>query len=920
MSAKWRRSQAWDDQHFPRWGWPLKFTLRAFSSIWLAVILLILVALYGVLASVPIGLIALAPTYAVYGLTVLLAMGLLAALPAWAISRAVPAPRRGSRFFLGLSSFLLLGAVSVWLWWILVWPPLHYDPAKGTGLRFFADFVERYQSVTLRRLPGVEMSELEFYGWWPLRVILLAFVLNMVIATARRIEFTFKNLGVLTVHSGIILIALGSVYYNTNKLEGDTLLLAGPPDPATGIPAVGPPQSGFHDNTRVALHLSFGGAFEQRPIPDLPRYNAYNLRAVTGATASDSARPNSPWSDPEADARTLDIPLPPPTNPAVDRALRKRLEAAGFSAAETALMLARGVTASEFVTLGSRASNLPEETLRELVRRTIARSLSLRVVGYSPYAELMPDYVKADLAQRLPNDPPRPVWFLRTLRAGESKPAPDAPAIFVLPGLPTTRVESDGALSMEYTLGRFGGMNEDRFRDLSERLPAGTTHAIVVEIPAVKDASGQPVRVVRPVAPGVKFAVAGTGYVIEVKGLDPQPEFPIITPGYEGTTSSVARLTITTPTGESFDRWVYHRFPEISQDLVPGQGDNGMPKRRTTDPAIRVGFIDASASIAVYVDSPAPEVVRAVVRRQGGDVLVLPPSPIATPIPVLSDQLALAITDRWEHSTPVERPVPVPEMRQDRSRLGTHDEAALALEVSWHDDTIPHGQAWSRILWLPFTKYMDNSRPTERALTLPDGRNLTLAFGRIHHTLPGMNLRLKDFEMIAYDHRGSPRDYQSTIMVDSTTGRFEDYEHVASLNYPLTAPFIWSDSRGFLGNLIGTFAAGLNPAQFKFSQAGWDAGGWQETQRLADSGQLKRPFAKFTILQVGNNPGIHIIALGGILMGLGIPWAFYVKPWLVQREKRRIQAQLAAGTYIKPTKAAQPAEPITQPVPQEVFP
>ncbi|MEO1510524.1 MAG: hypothetical protein AAFU70_00470, partial [Planctomycetota bacterium] len=46
--------------------------------------------------------------------------------------------------------------------------------------------------------------------------------------------------------------------------------------------------------------------------------------------------------------------------------------------------------------------------------------------------------------------------------------------------------------------------------------------------------------------------------------------------------------------------------------------------------------------------------------------------------------------------------------------------------------------------------------------------------------------------------------------------------------------------------------------------------------------------ARFTILQVGNNPGIHLIAIGGVLIGLGTPWAFYVKPWLVRRERERL--------------------------------
>jgi hypothetical protein len=77
---------------------------------------------------------------------------------------------------------------------------------------------------------------------------------------------------------------------------------------------------------------------------------------------------------------------------------------------------------------------------------------------------------------------------------------------------------------------------------------------------------------------------------------------------------------------------------------------------------------------------------------------------------------------------------------------------------------------------------------------------------------------------------------------------------------------------------------------------------WTQSQQMVDSGQAKRPFVRYTILGVGNNPGIHIIALGSILMGVGIPWAFYVKPLLVQRKKRKIQQQLADGTYVRPPR------------------
>ncbi|MFN5661605.1 MAG: hypothetical protein ACK48N_05905, partial [Planctomyces sp.] len=98
-----------------------------------------------------------------------------------------------------------------------------------------------------------------------------------------------------------------------------------------------------------------------------------------------------------------------------------------------------------------------------------------------------------------------------------------------------------------------------------------------------------------------------------------------------------------------------------------------------------------------------------------------------------------------------------------------------------------------------------------------------------------------------------------------------------------------------VANVYWSIMDTLGPSRFKFSQNGWDAQGWARTREQAEAGQLPRPFAQFTILGVGNNPGIHIIALGGILMVLGIPWAFYVKPALLRRRKLAIQRELMAA-------------------------
>ena len=900
MSEKARRSRAWDDANLQ--GpllWPVKQLLRAFSSITLAVILLVSVAVYGATASIPVGLLVLGLTYAIYGLTILAAIVLLAGLPAWLLHRSLKASRgagkRSSREFVApFAALLVLAPLAVFLWYRFAWPALHYDPAIGTGLKLFADFVYEYKSVTIRRLPGVEMSELEYYSWWPLRVILLVFVVNMVTATVRRIDFNFKNIGVLTVHTGIVTIALGSIYYSGLKLEGDTLLLAGPVDPEKGLPGVGPSQDIFYDNTDVSLWVSQDRGWEQRQLSSVPRYNNYNLSAISGLSAWETSRRHAPWHHDHASDKT-----------------------GAYGEHNHAPSRDLSLAVPHKADLAGGVPTLVDSDLR------------FRIVGYCYYAEAVTDWIKVDPAQQrgVSSEPDNPlrIVFLHSGLPDEKGVVSEADPVFaytLLPAIPAQRLSTrfDGeqpVLSVEYTQANAGpgsAMPAQRWQDLAEPLPEDTTHALVIELPGT---DGTPTRTVAPVSVGQSIKVGD--FAVRLDELHAKPPFPIITKGYEKATSAVAVVSITPPAsineGKPFTRYVYSRFPEINQDIM-GTREDGRPIRSSANPSIRVAFIEAD-HLAVYFDEPqgASGQVRAIVRQPGGKVRVIDDlsktdqGALASASPDTEglwlrnavDKLSFRVGARWANAMQVDRPSPVPSIDQNKEDVGTHGKAMLAVEVT---STAPSLQGWKQVTWLPFSRYMGMGLGNERTLATPDGRFLTLSFGRTVHRFPTFALQLMDFQMIAYDHRGSPRDYQSVVRVSPMTDmgqrpEFKSYEHVTKLNEPLMAPFNFSEDRGLLANIFGRLASGLSPHQFKLSQAGWDQSGWNQTQAQADAGQIPRPYAKFTILGVGNNPGIHVIALGSILMGMGIPWAFYVKPWLVQRERKRLQelarARPAAG-------------------------
>lgn len=853
MSKKWQQNKAWEDANLIGVLTPVRLLLRMFSSIPTAVVLLLFVSLYATLASVPVGMIARIPTLLIDSALylALLAIPILPVL--YFVRKGMLQSSPPARFLVMFIITMVMMVALTLLWRTAIWPSLKYHTSDGSGFMLFRDFVEQYKSTTVRRMPYLEMTETQFYAWWPMRLALVLFVINMIVATIRRIEFNFKNLGVLSVHTGIVIIALGSIFYQRFKLEGDTLL------PAGNGAVAGPAQRAFYDRQDVALYIAQARTpnaqpqFEQRPLTRLPLYNAYGLEAgiPEGAvTLSQILKREVLDTD---QGRTLDQPLPEGAGTLVDR------------------------------------------------------DIMFRAVGFAPYADLDDEWFEADEPQSGEPNPYRKIDLYFTRGATEDQ-KPDSDPIFMFPfflGEPANRIRFNDLMAIEYTR----GMDEQRWSDLQTDFRTSFTHGLIIEVP------GTGFRVALPVGDSTRIPLGNTGWSVAVEQLAPEPPFPIITPGYENATSSVAVLNLTkaataTEPARNFSRWVFHRFPELNQDLTPSP--SGRPVRTDPDPSIRIAYVDAS-KLQLYLDeqtnAQGEEVIRAIVRQPTGEVRVVENLDDGWLLDIIPnaqrDRLDLRLAEHWPHAQRISRPVPVPFKDRDKSVAGSYSRALVAIEVSLPANATR--EAWSQIVWLPFAQYVSIQTDQRTKVTLPDGRNIMLAFGRYQRPLPGFELALVDFEMIAYDHRGAPRDYQSIVRVmpnpfyAGPKPNFETFDHVVKLNNPLRAPYHWDPDKSWLTNSITRLRAGMDPNQFKLSQSGWDRSGWMQSQQMVDQGQLDEPRANFTILGVGNNPGIHIIALGSIFMSIGIPWAFYFKPYLVKREKQRLAALHANR---KPKEAA----------------
>src|SRR5690349_1918927 len=69
-----------------------------------------------------------------------------------------------------------------------------------------------------------EMSDLEFFNAWPLKVLMGLLVANLAVVTYTRIPFTPPRYGVWCVHAGIVTLIYGAALYYHNKVEGLALV------------------------------------------------------------------------------------------------------------------------------------------------------------------------------------------------------------------------------------------------------------------------------------------------------------------------------------------------------------------------------------------------------------------------------------------------------------------------------------------------------------------------------------------------------------------------------------------------------------------------------------------------------------------------------------------------------------------------
>lgn len=376
------------------------------------------------------------------------------------------------------------------------------------------------------------------------------------------------------------------------------------------------------------------------------------------------------------------------------------------------------------------------------------------------------------------------------------------------------------------------------------------------------------------VEPGKTYNVGKTGYVITVENYLPNWRT------MQGEIVDLLTFMVKSPTMEFRRQVIPGRSTPTDWKLdEPGAGPMGKRQDKPLDDKFRTAysFNDPMRLLAtdlrerhLLLTTPgAGEVVHLTIgqgsrveRLTGGkgsiEVVQVPPRGPFQP-KLTAEELASfpKITlgfERAENLQRIDQVIDTPKAHRDRDEGAAGVRQVLSVRITAGD--------WSEIYHIPFAQYAAEADSFWRGrdILIPGAqRPFRLQLSNSLHEMPA-RVTLAAFDLIPYQggqkSAGSlMRDFKSTLEVESreTGAKMTD---VAHMNHPVyierARPWFMPDESWLL------------------FQAQWDPQG-----------------QRFSVIGVGNRPGVVTMTVGSIMIGAGLLYAFYVKPIIIQRNKRR---------------------------------
>lgn len=802
------------------------------------------------------------------------------------VNASNPSTAHGSRQKEMLSAILeRLSSVRLGITMMIVLFFYSWLGSAGLFYPVFAYGGVEWRHVMVRQFRIFEMTEFEWFHTWFFIANCAAICLNLTVVTLRKIPFNAMKLGVWMIHSGVIILAIGSVMYFMLKVEGDSpvvrrsIQIEIPGSPGISMPAL--------LGSSATLDTE-DGVWEFEVTAAIPEYELLTEGLEGTATLSVTVQVVDPQG--ETFFRQLLDGLPEYTEDAirVDPASNngrpfirvKQVESyGGASLVEPALQMRLVPLAQQYFWV--------KDTFAIAHRKAGSSDpwTQHAINGMPRYNDYVPSQVLDTVAARLVWPPTGvdqfPLFGLdlpvaggvadggfhvhgylryavmqeRWLKGPVDEPMnPVADIAVVLPDGTEVRrqlaaFDDDANESFEGRIGLRWVDTEDELRLLSES--AGTV-SLKVEIDGSESVHTLETPPVGDEQEPEFIDISDTGYAFRVRQLNLDLQID-----RDAEPVDLVVIEYQTPGGDVVTRWVFGD-PQATVDLDPA---------RAEAEGSQLGTVAPDPAIVTTLLAGEPDHIIAIGSAVDGAVLLdeRNPFPGATIVPDQRIDLGgVELELRSLHMNAVRdsRPVIVPRSQRDadveRGLLAAH--ALVEFET----------EAGPRAEWVRFHTYsFDDPRLWNTNLgafdplvyTAPDGSEREMILTRIRLELP-TPVALDDFNLIAHvggftGETGSIRDWQSVV-------RFgEDFDTAEPVTVRVNGP----QEHGGMW----------------YFQSFWDA------PRQGIPGKL------FTGLGVGNREGVFTALFGSTLTVIGMIYTFYVKPIIQRRRSEAIRRVAVQG-------------------------
>ena len=748
--------------------------------------------------------------------------------------------------------------------------------SAGIGIPWVTPF------LNVRELPWLEMTEFEWFHWWPFDLLIGLICLNLTVATLRRIKFKPVNYGVWMIHSGIIILCIGSVIYFSTKVEGDAPVIrrrvvielsTGESATLEAIPG-NEITIGEGEHAYTARISSIDPEWELLSGDDKGK-RAYLINVSMQAVNSD-----------ERFIRQLLVGYPqytedliPSSNP--QQPFARAVKEIGTPLANESITMRLEYEPQEYFYLAANLTKCFALYVRPLgendwIERPIegmpmfndrvADRTDVWVSADTPFWPFGLDLAVPPVRQGDPLPEVRVTSYLKYAFMEERK----LPGGEKLDPVVAVRVRMPGRPSEQYTLAALDPMSnvaangqlQFRWIESEEELDVISeviAPALIWTNPETGETRELAITDVARVNPAAPFLpIEGTEYSYRVEFLDQDLEF---TPDR---VASIAGLEVRTPE-RTFKRWI-STDPTLNRDMpvAPADPHSAMPDMHEAtlpfDEGLQLSLKPGKRPPAVsLLAGPGDDELRLMVSAGGAPTIQPIKSGERAHLP---QEITLEVI-RYAARTHTEtRPFIVPRSQRDGD-AGVH--------YSMVKVEIPGAGGKAHDYWIPYHHWAFkdanealrrfNFRPA--VVEGPDGRQYEMILSRQRLPLPNP-IALDEFKLTTHvggftGDNVSVRDWTSVLRFHED-GAWSDPLDV-SVNAPAEFGGLW------------------------YFQAQWDPPMAARFQGDASSAGLN-----YTVLGVGSRHGVNIQLAGCCIAVIGMIYAFYAKPYIRRRDRDRALA------------------------------